>query len=114
MRNKIIEDPFFRLNERAVQWVDKEDWIYETTFNSEEIIKCNNQLLDFKGLDTYADVYLNDSLILKSNNMFREWKVDVKNILKDGNNKLRVYFYSPVKIDMPLNGKLCPSFGSRE
>ena len=28
MANEIIEDPFFRLNERAVQWVDKEDWIY--------------------------------------------------------------------------------------
>ena len=28
MDNQIIEDPFFRLNERAIQWVDKEDcWI---------------------------------------------------------------------------------------
>ena len=25
MDNAIIDDPFFRLNERAVQWVDKED-----------------------------------------------------------------------------------------
>lgn len=32
MANKVIEDPFFRLNERGVQWVDKEDWIYETVF----------------------------------------------------------------------------------
>ena len=31
MANEIIEDPFFRLNERGVQWVDKEDWMYETT-----------------------------------------------------------------------------------
>ena len=29
----LIEDPFFRLNERAAQWVDKEDWVYETTFD---------------------------------------------------------------------------------
>ncbi len=29
--------------------------------------------LVFEGLDTYADVYLNDSLILKAENMFREW-----------------------------------------
>lgn len=55
----------------------------------------------FKGLDTYADVYLNDSLILKADNMFREWSVDVKGILKKGDNKLRVYFHSPIKIDMP-------------
>ena len=32
MANRIIEDPYFRLNERGVQWVDKEDWIYETHF----------------------------------------------------------------------------------
>lgn len=32
MDNAIIDDPFFRLNERAVQWVDKEDWIYETRY----------------------------------------------------------------------------------
>ena len=25
--NKIIEDPYFRLNERGVQWVDNEDWL---------------------------------------------------------------------------------------
>ena len=34
MDNEIIEDPFFRLNERAVQWVDKEDWMYETTLET--------------------------------------------------------------------------------
>ncbi len=33
MKNRIIEDPYFKLNERAVQWVDKEDWIYKTTFS---------------------------------------------------------------------------------
>lgn len=105
--NAIIEDPFFRLNERAVQWVDKEDWIYETTVVGEDkVLESSNQFLVFKGLDTYADVYLNDSLILKADNMFREWKVDVKGILKKGDNKLRVYFHSPVKIDMPKWEKL--------
>ena len=28
LQNKIIEDPFFRLNERGLQWIDKEDWVY--------------------------------------------------------------------------------------
>lgn len=102
MANGIIEDPFYRLNERAVQWIDKEDWIYETEFTGHnKIITRENQQIVFKGLDTYADVYLNDSLILKANNMFLEWKTNVKGILKAGKNKLKVYFHSPVKIDMP-------------
>ena len=68
--NKIIEDPFYRLNERGVQWVDKEDWIYETTFDvAPELMDKNNIRLYFKGLDTYADVYLNGEKILEADNM---------------------------------------------
>lgn len=61
LANKIIEDPFFRLNERGLQWIDKEDWIYETTFSlPAEIMQKQTIRLIFKGLDTYADVYLNE------------------------------------------------------
>ncbi len=50
--NKIIEDPFFRLNERGVQWVDKEDWIYKTQVNvSSDLFAKDNIELYFKGLD---------------------------------------------------------------
>lgn len=102
MDNEIIEDPFFRLNERGVQWVDKEDWIYETTFDMEPgMVNKNNIRLYFKGLDTYADVYLNETLILSANNMFREWKVDIKPLVKEKGNLLKVYFHSPIKVDMP-------------
>lgn len=102
LSNEIIEDPFFRLNERAVQWIDKEDWIYETIIEgNNNTISYNNQQFVFKGLDTYADVFLNDSLILRANNMFREWKVNIKGILVKGKNKLTIYFHSPIKIDMP-------------
>lgn len=102
MDNQIIEDPFFRLNERAIQWVDKEDWEYKTTLKvDDDLYNKDNIELDFKGLDTYADVYLNDSCILKANNMFREWKVDVKGLLKKEENELRVYLHSPIKVDLP-------------
>jgi beta-mannosidase len=102
MDNKIIEDPFFRLNERGVQWIDKEDWEYKTTLSvSSDIFTKENIELDFTGLDTYAGIYLNDSCILQTNNMFREWKVDVKGLLKQGDNELRILFRSPIKEDMP-------------
>ena len=104
MANEIIEDPFFRLNERGVQWVDKEDWIYQTEFTANKDILSKECIeLVFEGLDTYADVYLNDmeTPILKADNMFRRWRVDVKQSLKEGTNLLKIYFHSPVKIDMP-------------
>lgn len=105
VKNKLIKDPFFELNERTMQWIDKEDWIYETNFDvSSEIFEKNNISIFFKGLDTYADVYLNEEKILAADNMFREWKVDVKKLLKQKDNKLRIYFYSPIKKRCP-NGR---------
>jgi beta-mannosidase len=102
LANKIIEDPFLRLNERGLQWIDKEDWMYETYFDAaEDITAKSNIQLHFFGLDTYADVYLNGEQILKANNMFREWTIDVKGKLKPTGNQLEVYFHSPIKIDIP-------------
>ena len=102
MANGIIEDPFFQLNERGVQWVDKEDWEYVTTFEADKALLAKERIdLVLEGLDTYADVYLNDELLVKANNMFRLWRVDAKKHLREGKNTLRVYFHSVVKIDMP-------------
>lgn len=102
MRAHIIDDPFIAMNERSVQWVDKEDWIYQTTFEPDsDILSHSNIDIVFKGIDTYADVYLNDSLILKADNMFRQWRVPVKDLLKRGGNTLRVYLHSPIKTDLP-------------
>ena len=40
MDNKLIDDPFYRLNERGVQWVDKEDWIYPLSCWQRRILCC--------------------------------------------------------------------------
>ena len=106
MNNDLIEDPFFRLNERSVQWVDKEDWMYETTFIADKAeVDAANQQLIFYGLDTYADVYLNHNRIVVANNMHRTWRTDVKGILQEGENLLEVFFHSPIKVDLPKYDK---------
>lgn len=111
--NEIIEDPFFRLNERGVQWVDKEDWMYETELTATAAeTSSSNQELVFYGLDTYADVYLNGESILNANNMHRTWRVNVKGLLKSGSNKLEVYFHSPIKIDLPKCDKYSYGFNT--
>lgn len=102
MRQGLIDDPYFGLNERTVQWVDKENWIYETTFRvADSLMKSDHIDLCLDGLDTYADVYLNDAKILEADNMFRRWRVSVKAALKTDGNVLRICFRSPVKVDMP-------------
>lgn len=102
MANGLIPDPFVEQNERQVQWVDKEDWIYETAFDLDAPTQFRENVdLVFDGLDTYADVYLNDSLILRADNMFRRWSVPVKTLLRKQDNRLKVYFHSPIKVDLP-------------
>ena len=97
LANNIIEDPFFRLNELNLQWIDKCNWEYKTSFSvSKEERNFINAQLVFNGLDTYADVYLNDSLILQADNMFLRYKLDCRALLKEGDNALRIVFYSPI------------------
>jgi len=97
LANDKIEDPFYRLNELDQQWIDKVDWEYKTTFIVDKsFLKRDRVTLDFKGLDTYADVFLNGQAILSADNMFREWQVDVKQYLKEGDNELHIVFRSPI------------------
>ena len=96
LANGRIEDPFYRMNELGLQWIDKKDWEYRTEFSvDDELIGKKNQYLVFQGLDTYADVYLNGECIGSVDNMFRTWKFDVSGKLKVGDNELRVVLASP-------------------
>jgi len=98
LRNQLIPDPFYRDNEAKLQWIENADWEYRTTIQAAPtLLQQKNIDLVFEGLDAYAKVYLNDKLVLTADNMFREWRVDVKNDLKPGANQLRVVFPSPLK-----------------
>lgn len=102
MRAHVIDDPFYRLNERSVQWVDKVNWMYETYVTpTNDELSSENQDIVFKGLDTYADIYLNGQRLVCADNMHREWRCNVKGILKEGKNKLEVYFNSPIRRNIP-------------
>jgi beta-mannosidase len=107
LNNHQIEDPYYRTNEKDLKWIGREDWEYRTTFNvTADLLKSDRLYLVFKGLDTYADVYVNGMKVLVANNMFRTWQIDVKPQLKNGDNNLRVYFHSPIKTGEALYNSL--------
>lgn len=39
--------------------------------------------------------------MLAADNMFRRWRTEVKRLLRPGENTLKVYFHSPIKVDLP-------------
>lgn len=97
-----IPNPFYGMNEEAVQWVENEDWMYRTSFVvTEEQLNRDAAVLELDGLDTYADVFLNGALILRSDNMFVGHKVSVKSVLRKGENRLLIRFRSAVKEALP-------------
>lgn len=97
-----IPNPFYGMNEEAVQWVENEDWMYRTSFVvTEEQLNRDAAVLELDGLDTYADVFLNGALILCSDNMFVGHKVPVKSVLRKGENRLLIRFRSAVKEALP-------------
>ena len=97
-KNGLIEDPFYRDNEEKLQWIEKEDWEFQTYFDvPPDALQKKHVELVFRGIDTYAQIYLNDTLILETDNMFRTWKADVKRLLRPTGNVIHFYFESPLK-----------------
>lgn len=106
--NGLIPDPFWGINEKSLQWIDTCNWIYRTTFSKPENLKENDHVeLIFNGLDTYADVYLNDSLLFFANNMFAPWikEIEIEKLKEE--NKLELVFKSTLK-EEKKNSKILP------
>lgn len=92
-----IPDPFYRDNEKQVQWITEAAWIYERTFDvPEAVLKNDFVLLRCEGLDTVASVEINGIEVGHADNMFRVWEFDVRKALRAGDNNIRVTFGSPL------------------
>lgn len=94
LNNGVIDDLYWRDNNKKYQWIEGCDWDYRCDFDADPSGQVN---LVFEGLDTYADIYLNGEHIGSAENMFIPVKIDVSGRLKGKGNRLEVRFRSPVK-----------------
>ncbi len=94
----LIPDPFYRDNEMEALKLMDHDFTYSRSFSvDEELLKSDAVLLHCEGLDTLADIYVNDQLAGHADNMHRTWEFDVRALLRPGENTIRVQFASPTK-----------------
>lgn len=99
-----IQDPFRGTGEQDAAWVSERNWTYRCQpFRFKKRKTDEHVLLQFEGLDTYAKVFLNDSLILWTNNAFRSWEVEVRDLLKSKGNVLEIRFSSPTTMGETLS-----------
>lgn len=98
----MIPDPFYGDNEKHLQWIGEKNWEYRRTFEvgSGMLDACHTELI-MEGVDTYAEVFINDRQVGTCDNMFRTWRFDVKPCLREGMNEIRVLFRSVFSVDMP-------------
>jgi beta-mannosidase len=93
-----IPDPFVGDNERRLQWVAEADWEYRHQFAvAPELLRQPHIWLVCDGLDTLATVSLNGIELGHAANMFRQYRWDVRPLLKADENQLRIVFDSPVR-----------------
>jgi beta-mannosidase len=93
---KKIAHPYEQLNEKAATVLSEKDSEMTSSFVvTEEMLSKKHLDLVFYGLDTLCDVYVNGIHVLYAYNMHRAWRIDVKNVVKCGENDVRLHFHSP-------------------
>jgi beta-mannosidase len=98
LKAKQIPDPFYRDNEEQCKWIGESDWTYTRDFTvSKALLQRERVLLKCHGLDTLATLTINGQQVATTDNMFRTWEWDVKDLLKAGNNSITISFASAMQ-----------------
>ncbi|KPJ62722.1 hypothetical protein AMK68_04585, partial [candidate division KD3-62 bacterium DG_56] len=82
MRAGVIEDPYFGDNQERSRWVTEKDWWYRREFSVPKSAIREKTELVFDGIDTFATVWLNGVAVGRTDNMFRQYRFDVTDVIK--------------------------------
>lgn len=85
MQQGQLDNPFQGTNERIAQWVENQDWFYRCVFDlleSEHLSTSPKQELVFQGIDTYAEIRLNGSMLLETSNMHRTFVLPIPDTIQ--------------------------------
>lgn len=90
-REGLIPDPFWRDNFKKCQWPEHWSWTYKRTFDvSSDLLAKPWIQIQFDGIDTYSDIYLNGRKLASTNDMFLKYSFNIKDWLKEKGNVLEV------------------------
>jgi hypothetical protein len=90
----VIENPNIRGDSTGCQWVAESDWLYVKDFECTP--SPERTYVDFQGLDTFADIYLNGEWLASHDDVYLPRQADVSGKLQKS-NRLVIHFHSPRK-----------------
>jgi len=93
MEAGVEPDPFYDAHQLDYAKYEYYQFLYTTTFEAPELAAGERAVLKFEGIDTIADVYLNNVHIYRAENMFVEHEMDITDALA-AENVLKVHFHS--------------------
>lgn len=95
INNNLLEDPYYRDNEYNTLNILKNDFEYKRIFEiDKKFLESEKIELMCYGIDTIADIFINDIIIKKVSDMHRTFCIDIKQYLKYGENSILIYFHS--------------------
>jgi beta-mannosidase len=103
-----IPDPYWGDNEKQVQWVGEQEWVYEREFDiAAELLARRSVILDVEHPDTFCELRINGQVAGTTANRFQRYRFEVKPLLRAGRNTITALFRSAEKIALE-RGKALP------
>lgn len=98
LENNLISHPYYGNNEAHIQYLFNNHYSFSKTFTLDPtVISSDKVILNCAGLDTLATIYINNSKIAETNNMFHYYEINIKPYVISGENTIEIQFYSPVQ-----------------
>ena len=92
----IIPDPYYGENEKSITPLFNDDFEYSRTFTVDQELLSEDCIdLVCLGIDTLGEIFINGISVASVNNMHRSWRFKIKELLKAGENTIRIVLFSP-------------------
>ena len=92
----LLPNLFYANNHYSVRKYEGHQWLYARKFTVAKVPADEKAVLEFDGLDTLCDVFLNGQKVGEAEDMFIPHAFDVSQTVKEGENEIAVLFRAPV------------------
>lgn len=91
-REGYLPSMFWRDNAEQCQWVEDWTWIYRHSFQLPSDVPLDYCVLEFGGLDTYAEIKLNGVFFARTQNAQIPHRFEASKALRHGENTIEITF----------------------
>ena len=91
----LLPDLFRANNQYAARKFEGHQWLYSRNFTCGPVLPDEKAVLEFDGLDTLCDVFVNGMKVGEAADMFIPHAFDVTKAVREGENRLDVLFRAP-------------------